>query len=77
MDLARIESQLAAMQADVDHESRPEPAPEPEREPALTVEAVRAHRPTLGVRPDPDRTPAPAAPVPAEMRGRDALRRGM
>ncbi|BEH01862.1 lactate dehydrogenase [Brooklawnia propionicigenes] len=60
-DLARIETQLAAMQEDIDHESRPEPAPEPEREPALTVEAVRAHRPALGIRPDPQRSPATTA----------------
>ncbi len=75
-DLARIETQLAAMQDDID--SQPSPTPEPEREPALTVEAVRAHRPALGVRPDPDRTPEPSGSASTvQMRVRDALSRGM
>lgn len=75
-DLARIETQLAAMQDDID--SQPSPTPEPEREPALTVEAVRAHRPALGVRPDPDRTPEPSGSASTvQMRVRDALIRGM
>ena len=55
-DLARIETQLAAMQADIDQAEQPEPAPEAEPS-GLNVETVRAHRPALGVRPDPDRTP--------------------
>lgn len=45
-DLARVESQLAAMQ----DEPRPEPAaPESERV-ELTIEAVRAYEPNLGSR---------------------------
>lgn len=71
-DLARIETQLAAMQDDIDHDSRPESEPEPGREPALTVEAVRAHRPALGVRPDPQRSPAmTAAVVPTDSTAHD------
>ncbi|HWV50881.1 MAG TPA: helicase-related protein, partial [Microbacterium sp.] len=53
-DLARVETRLAAMQED-SHS-----APEPGR-PGLTVEAVQAHRPAMGVRPGSDRTPAPVA----------------
>lgn len=52
-DLARIETQLAAMQEDIDHAAQPEPAPGN----GLNVETVRAHRPALGVRPNPERTP--------------------
>ncbi|MFT3859977.1 helicase [Micropruina sp.] len=59
-DLARIETQLAAMQADIDHEAQPEPAPE-QLPSGLSIETVRAYRPALGVRADPARTPA--APV--------------
>ncbi len=55
-DLARIETQLAAMQDDIDQTTSPEAAPETEPS-GLSVEAVRAHRPALGVRPDPERTP--------------------
>ncbi|WP_211294559.1 helicase-related protein [Microbacterium proteolyticum] len=47
-DLSRVEVQLAAMQ---DSGEQP-PAVEEAR---ITVEAVRAHRPALGVRADPDR----------------------
>lgn len=55
-DLARIETQLAAMQEDIDHAAQPEPAPgNPPN--GLNVETVRAHRPALGVRPNPERTP--------------------
>ena len=55
-DLARIETQLAAMQEDIDHAAQPEPAPENPPS-GLNVETVRAHRPALGVRPNPERTP--------------------
>lgn len=55
-DLTRIETQLAAMQEEVDQAGQPEPAPETPPS-GLNVEAVRAHRPALGVRPNPERTP--------------------
>ncbi|MGO0577804.1 hypothetical protein [Ornithinimicrobium panacihumi] len=55
-DLARIETQLAAMHADIDHAAQPEPAPEHSSK-GLSVETVRAHRPALGVRPNPERSP--------------------
>ena len=53
VDLARVETQLAAPQDDPTQP--PSPAPE-----ALTVEAVRSHRPTLGVRSDPTRSTRPS-----------------
>ncbi|MGO2193945.1 MAG: helicase-related protein [Brachybacterium sp.] len=85
-DLARVETQLAAMHEDIDQPSSPppdrpavaEPAP-PSSERRLTVEAVRAHRPALGVRRDPARIPTSPgqAPVePAESVGRDSFTRG-
>ncbi len=77
-DLARIETQLAAMQEDIDQAQQSEPTPD--NEPAgLNVETVRAHRPSLGVRPDPHRVPAastatlPTASSPA----RDMRPRGL
>ncbi|OYO08831.1 helicase [Enemella evansiae] len=75
-DLARIETQLAAMQDDISHEPEPEPAHE--QDGGLSVEAVRNHRAALGVRSNPDRAPAPAASVPSgQTRGREPLTRGM
>ncbi|MFX5610979.1 hypothetical protein ABTD85_21370, partial [Acinetobacter baumannii] len=47
-DLTRVEAQLAAIQDG----GEPPPAVEEARS---TVETVRAHRPALGVRADPDR----------------------
>ena len=75
-DLARIETQLAAMQEDIDHAAASETAPE--REPSgLNVETVRAHRPALGVRPDPERTPvATGARSSARAGGRESASRG-
>lgn len=71
-DLARIETQLAAMQEDIDQAAQPEPAPETEPH-GLNVETVRAHRPALGVRPDPERTPvASGAGSSAQGRGRES-----
>lgn len=60
-DLARVETQLAAMQDDAS------PAPEPvtSGRAALTVDAVKAHQPSMGIRPDPDRAPAPMNAAPA------------
>ena len=59
-DLARVETQLAAMQEETDQPLEPQPAPEagPSSSPAdaLTVEEVKAHRPALGVRADRSRT---------------------
>lgn len=77
-DLARIESQLAAMQEDIDQAQQSEPAPDNEP-PGLNVETVRAHRPSLGVLPDPHRVPTsstatlPTASSPA----RDMRPRGL
>jgi hypothetical protein len=75
-DLARIETQLAAMQEDIDHAAASETATE--REPSgLNVEAVRAHRPALGVRPNPERTPvATGAGSSARAWGRESPSRG-
>lgn len=73
-DLARIETQLAAMQDDIDHANNEPPAEEPA--PALTVEAVRAHRPALGVRADPMRDPARPATTSATPT-RESLARGL
>lgn len=54
-DLNRIETQLAAMQEDIDQAAPPET--EPQSPPSgLTVETVRAHQAALGVRADPART---------------------
>lgn len=76
-DLARIETQLAAMHDDIDHEPRPEPSAESKR--TLSVETVRAHRPALGVRADPNRNPTQAsafAPA-ANASARDLRPRGL
>lgn len=51
-DLARVQTQLAVMQEQDGPDQRRPDSPDAE----LTVEAVRAHRPTLGVRADPART---------------------
>ena len=56
-DLTRIETQLAAMQEDIDHAAPPEPTPQSPPS-GLTVDTVRAHRATLGVRADPARRPS-------------------
>ncbi len=53
-DLARVEAQLAAMQDD------PTQRPSPEPQEHITIEAVRSHRPTLGVRADPTRSTQPS-----------------
>lgn len=75
-DLARIETQLAAMQEDIDQAAQPEPAPETEPH-GLNVETVRAHRPALGVRPDPERTPVAGGAVSsAQGRARESPARG-
>ncbi|ALG86476.1 helicase [Gordonia phthalatica] len=77
-DLARIETQLAAMREDIDQAQQSEPAPD--NEPAwLNVETVRAHRPSLGVRPDPHRVPtASTATLPtASSPARDMRPRGL
>lgn len=63
-DLARVETRLAAMQ------ENSEPAPEPGG-PPLTVETVQAHRPAMGVRPGPDRSPAPITSGSSAPVGRD------
>lgn len=60
-DLARVETQLAALQEDNDPQTpEVEPAPTGATQTGaeLSVEAVRAHRPALGVRADPGRQPA-------------------
>ncbi|WP_218871389.1 helicase-related protein [Microlunatus parietis] len=75
-DFARVETQLAAMHEDIDQPSAAEPtSPQPGE--ALTVEAVRAHRPALGVRPDPRRTPAAPGLSPVEPVKRDSFTRGL
>src|SRR5699024_11206105 len=56
-ELTRIETQLAAMQEDIDHAAPPEPTPQGPPS-GLTVETVRAHRAAFGVRADPARTPS-------------------
>lgn len=80
-DLARVETQLAAMQEDIDQPSQsPPPAGDPVAAPseALSVEAVRAHRPALGVRPDPARTPTSPDQSPGGPgAGRDSFTRWM
>lgn len=81
-DLARVETQLAAMQEEIDQpaaESSPEPVTEPSPQPVgtLTVEAVRAHRPALGVRPDPLRAPASTTSTSVEPDRRDTVTRGI
>ena len=55
-DLSRVEAQLAAMQDSGEQPTAVEEA-------RITVEAVRAHRPALGVRSDPDRAVADLAMV--------------
>ena len=78
-DLARVETQLAAMQRDIDQPSEASPAAELATTPGetLTVDAVRAHRPALGVRPDPARTPTSSRQSPVESVGRDSFTRGL
>lgn len=56
-DLTRIETQLAAMQEDIDHAAPPEPTPQSPPS-GLTVEMVRAHRAAFGVRANPTRAPS-------------------
>ncbi|MGN6035885.1 helicase-related protein [Brevibacterium casei] len=78
-DLKRIETQLAAMQEDLDQPEEDTPAP---ASPALTVESVRAHRPALGVRNDPDRDPGrdrtpSATPARSGAPGRESFARGL
>lgn len=60
-DLARVETQIAAMQDD----ASPAPDPAARERAALTVDAVKAHQPAMGIRPDPDRVPAPMNAAPA------------
>ena len=78
-DLARIETQLAAMQDDID-QTEPDAPPPAEQPPGtdLTVKTIRAHRPALGVRADPTRTPSSTgAFVTAGKDSRDLPPRGM
>ena len=77
-DLARVETQLAAMQRDIDQPSEASPAAELATTPGetLTVDAVRAHRPALGVRPDPARTPTSSRQSPVESVGRELVHSG-
>ncbi|MEL5990278.1 helicase [Microbacterium phosphatis] len=58
-DLVRIETQLAAMQEDINQDAQPDPPPDHRPTSDLTVETVRAHRAALGVRADPHRNPTP------------------
>ena len=63
-DLDRVQTQLATMNDDVTHQGPAEtspPKPPPPDEAGLTVEAVRGHRPALGVHPNPHREPASIA----------------
>ncbi|MFT4082109.1 MAG: helicase [Nocardioides sp.] len=55
-DLADVETRLAAMQEDIENAPDARPAETPQPDDGLTVEAVRAHRPALGLRPDPSRS---------------------
>ncbi|WP_246846538.1 helicase [Humibacter ginsenosidimutans] len=81
-DLADVETRLAAMQHDTEtptggsrHAST---APRPERDAdGVNVEAVRAHRPALGVRSDSARTPTPAIAEATRPTVRDAPARGL
>lgn len=78
-DLARIETQLAAMQEDID-QTEPDASPPVAQRPetALTVETIRAHRPALGVRANPTRTPSSTGSfVTAGDSSRDLPPRGM
>ncbi|MBM9432830.1 hypothetical protein [Flaviflexus equikiangi] len=78
-DLARIETQLAAMQEDIDQTEPDAPPPTEQRpETVLTVETIRTHRPALGVRADPTRTPSSTGAFVAAGKGsRDLPPRGM
>ncbi len=61
-DLARIETQLAAMQEDIDAEHQPGPEPEPvDAGRVLSVEDVRSHQPAMGVKASTDRAPSEMA----------------
>ena len=78
-DLARVETRLAAMQEDIDNAPAvPPPADTPQPGDTLTVDAVRAHRPALGIRPDSQRVPAtPVGFVATADVGRTSYTRGL
>lgn len=62
-NLARIETQLAAMQENIDAEHQPEQEPEPVGAGrVLSVEDVRSHQPAMGIRAHTDRAPSEVSP---------------